>query len=196
LLLLLPFAACSYVNARFADFGDCFIYRWQSDAFGFGADAKVGPFAAVIGGWHSEYGYGKDTWWQTPGYTLTNHGTGIPFTTLGPIGYGQDLSRALATGTTGNHVSDPNSYDDVTSWLLLSDVFDLDDSSPFALTPTQRFVDMFGVEVGVAPLFLQAHVGFNVAEFADFVLGIFYIDIFLDDAVRRPPTLPYVPEGG
>ena len=196
LLLLLPFAACSYVDARLTDLGDCFVYRWQSDAFGVGADVKVGPVGVVVGGWYSEYGYGKDTWWQTPGYTLTNHGTGVPFTTLGPFGYGQDLSRLFATGTTGNHVADPNGYDDVTSWLLLSDVFDLDDGSPFALTPAQRFVDMFGVEVGVAPLFLQAHVGFNVAEFVDFTLGIFFIDIFGDDGVRRPPTLPYVPEGG
>jgi hypothetical protein len=30
----------------------------------------------------------------------------------------------------------------------------------------------------------------------DFTLGIFFIDIFGDDGVRRPPTLPYVPEGG
>jgi len=193
LLLLLPFAACSYMDARARDLGDCFIYRWQSDAFGVGADAKVGPLAAVVGGWYSEYGYGKDTWWQKPGYTLTKHGTGIPFTTLGPFGYGQSLSRLFATGSTGNHVANPKGYDDVTSWLLLSDVFDLDDSSPFALTPEQRLVDMFGVEVGVAPLFWQAHVGFNVAEFADFVLGIFYLDIFGDDAVERPPTVPYLP---
>lgn len=195
LLLLLPFAACSYVDARLTDLGDCFIYRWQRDAFGVGADAKVGPLAVVIGGWYSEYGYGKDTWWQTPGYTLTNHGTGIPFTTFGPLGYGQSWSRLFATGSTGNHVADPNGYDDVTSWLVMSDVFDLDEGSPFALTPAQRLVDMFGVEIGVAPVFLQAHVGFNAAEFLDFTLGIFFIDIFGDDAVRRPPTLPYVPEG-
>ena len=195
LLLLLPFAACSYVDARLTDFGDCFIYRWQSEAFGVGADAKIGPASVVIGGWYSEYGYGKDTWWQAPGYTLTNHGTGIPFTTLGPIGYGQNFSRFFATGTTGNHVADPKGFDDVTSWLFVSDVFDLDNGSPYALTPAQKVVDMFGVEVGLAPLFLQAHVGFNVAEFVDFTLGIFYLDIFGDDGVRRPPTLPYVPEG-
>jgi hypothetical protein len=195
LLLLLPFAACSYVDARLTDLGDCFIYRWQSEAFGVGADAKIGPASVVIGGWYSEYGYGKDTWWQAPGYTLTNHGTGIPFTTLGPIGYGQNFSRFFATGTTGNHVADPKGFDDVTSWLFVSDVFDLDNGSPYALTPAQKVVDMFGVEVGLAPLFLQAHVGFNVAEFVDFTLGIFYLDIFGDDGVRRPPTLPYVPEG-
>ena len=194
-LLLLPFGACRYVDARLRDLGDCFIYRWQHDAFGFGADAKVGPVELVVGGWYSEYGSGKDTWWQTPGYTMTAHGTGVPFTTLGPLGYGQSFWRLFATGTTGNHVADPNGYDDVTSWLLLSDVFDLDDSSPFALTPAQRVVDMFGVEVGVAPLFWQAHVGFNIAEFLDFTLGFFLIDIFGDDAVRRPPTVPYVPAG-
>ena len=93
-------------------------------------------------------------------------------------------------------MADPKGFDDVTSWLLLSDVFDLDDQGPFALTPAQRAVDMFGIEVGVAPLFWQAHIGFNVAEFVDFTLGWFLIDIFGDDAVRRPPTLPFVPEGG
>jgi hypothetical protein len=195
LLLLLPLAACSYVDARMTDLGDCFIYRWQSDVLGVGADAKVGPLALVVGGWYSEYGYGKDTWWQTPGYTLTNHGTGVPFTTLGPLGYGQDFSRVFATGTTGNHVQDPKGFDDVTSWLCIADVFDLDNSSPFALTPEQRLVDMFGVEVGLAPVFLQAHVGFNIAEFLDFTLGIVGLDIFGDDAVKRPPTIPFVPEG-
>ena len=194
LLLLLPFGACRYVDSRLTDLGDCFIYRWQSGAFGAGADIKIGPVAAVVGGWYSEYGYGKDTWWQKPGYTLTNHGTGIPFTTLGPIGYGQDISRLIATGTTGDHVANPNGFDDVTSWLFIADVFDLDDGSPFALTPAQRAVDAFGVEVGLAPLFWQAHVGFNLAEFIDFTLGIFMIDIFGDDAVKRPPTLPVVPE--
>ena len=194
LLLLLPFGACRYVDARLTDLGDCFIYRWQSDAFGAGADVKIGPVAAVVGGWYSEYGYGKDTWWQKPGYTLTNHGTGIPFTTLVPIIYGQDISRLIVTGTTGDHVANPNGFDDVTSWLFIADVFDLDDGSPFALTPAQRVVDAFGVEVGLAPLFWQAHVGFNLAEFVDFTLGIFMIDIFGDDAVKRPPTLPFVPE--
>ena len=169
-VLLLPFGSCRYLDARLTDLGDCFIYRWQSDAFGVGADVKVGPVAAVVGGWYSDYGYGKDTWWQTPGYVMTR--------------------------TSGNHVADPKGYDDVTSWLLLSDVFDLDDQGPFALTPAQRVVDMFGVEVGVAPVFWQAHVGFNVAEFADFLLGWFLIDIFYDDAVKRPPTVPFVPERG
>lgn len=195
LLSLLPLAACSYVDARATDLGDCFVYRWQSEVLGVGADAKVGPLALVVGGWYSEYGYGKDTWWQTPGHTLTNHGTGVPFTTLGPFAYGQDLSRLFATGTSGNHVQDPSGFDDVTSWICLSDVFDLDDRSPFALTPAQRFVDMFGVEVGLAPLFLQVHVGFNFAEFLDFTLGIVGLDICGDDAVKRPPTLPFVPEG-
>ena len=124
---------------------------------------------------------------------MTNHGTGVPFTTLGPLGYGQSFTRLFATGTTGNHVADPNGYDDVTSWLLLSDVFDLDDNSPFALTTAQRCVDLFGIEVGLAPLFWQAHVGFNLAEFVDFTLGIFLIDIFGDDAVKRPHTVPFLP---
>ena len=92
-------------------------------------------------------------------------------------------------------MQDPSGFDDVTSWIGLSDVFDLDDRRPFALTPAQRFVDMFGVEVGLAPLFLQVHVGFNLAEFVDFTLGIVGLDIFGDDAVKRPPTLPFVPEG-
>lgn len=194
-LLLLPMAAaCSYVDQRLADLHDCFVYRWHQDALGVGADAKVGPLGLAVGGWYSEYGWGKDTWWQTPGYTLTNHGTGVPFTTLGPLGYGQSWSRFFATGSTGNHPDDPKAYDDVTSWILLSDVFDLDDSSPFAVTPAGRLVDAFGVEVGVAPLFWQLHVGFNIAEFADFTLGLIGIDVFADDGVERPPTLPYIGE--
>ncbi|HEB54049.1 MAG TPA: hypothetical protein ENI87_12415 [bacterium] len=193
LLLLLPLSACAWLDHRLVDLHDCFVYRWHPDALGFGADAKVGPLALAVGGWKAEWGEGKDTWWQRPGYTLTNHGTGVPFTTLGPIGYGQSWSRSLATGTTGNHVLAPDAYDDVTSWLLVSDVFDLDDQSPFALTPAQRVVDLFGIEVGIAPVFWQVHVGFNVAEFLDFTLGLVGLDIFGDDGVMRPPTVPALP---
>jgi len=52
---------------------------------------------------------------------------------------------------------------------------------------------MFGVEIGVTPLFIGARIGFNVAEFADLLLGFFLLDIFGDDGARRHPTLPYVP---
>ena len=86
-------------------------------------------------------------------------------------------------------------FDDVQSWLFVTDVFDLDDQRPFALTPAQRVVDMCGIEIGVAPLLWQAHVGFNIAEFVDFTLGLFLLDVFGDDHVERPPTLPFVPEG-
>ncbi|MFN3242815.1 MAG: hypothetical protein ACE37K_15045 [Planctomycetota bacterium] len=195
MLLLLPFAACTYVDQRLTDLGDCFVWRWHQSALGANVDAKVGPLAVNVGGWYAEWGVGKDTWWQRPGYTLTNHGYGIPFTTLGPLGYGQSWSRFLATSTTGNHVEDPQGFDDVSSWILLSDVFDLDDSAPFALTPEQKVVDLFGVELGLTPVFVHAHVGFNVAEFVDFALGLLLIDVFGDDHVERPPTLPFVPEG-
>lgn len=193
-LLPLPFAACAYVDHRLDDLHDCFVYRFHQEALGVGADVKVGLLQLAVGGWYAEWGWGKDTWWQQPGYTLTNHGTGVPFTTLGPIGYGQSWARLFATGSKGNHPNDPHAYDDVTSWLLLADVFDLDDSAPFALTPAGSLVDAFGVEVGLAPLFVQAHVGFNLAEFADFVVGIVGLDLFADDGVKRPPTLPYVGE--
>ena len=195
MLSLLPFAACTYVDRRLTDLGDCFVWRWHQDALGVSADARVGPLGVVVGGWYAEWSVGKDTWWQRPGYTLTNHGTGVPFTTLGPLGYGQSWSRFFATGSTGNHVAAPGAYDDVTSWVFVHDVFDLDDASPFVLTTEQKLVDLFGVEVGLTPLFVHAHVGFNAAEFVDFTLGLIGLDLFGDDGVERPPTLPFVPEG-
>ena len=88
-----------------------------------------------------------------------------------------------------------NGFDDVTSWVFVSDVFDLDDSAPFELTTEQKLVDLFGVEVGLTPVFVHVHVGFNVAEFVDFALGLFLLDVFGDDHVERPPTLPKLPEG-
>lgn len=124
---------------------------------------------------------------------LTNHGTGVPFTTLAPLIYDASLSRALATGSWGNCPQQPRAFDDVRSWLLISDVFDLDDNSPFELNTKHRIVDLFGVEVGIVPLFTGLHVGFNVAEFADALLGFVGIDIFGDDGVPRPATLPFVP---
>lgn len=192
--LLLAGSACTYFDRRMTDLADCFVWRWHSDALGFGADAKLGPVGAAVGGWYAEWGRGKDTWWQRPGYTLTNHGTGVPITTIGPLAYAQPWSRFLATSSTGNHPGDPNAYDDVDSWLGIADVFDLDDERPFALSTTQRIVDAFGVEVGVAPVFCQLHVGFNIAEFADFLLGWVGIDAFGDDGVERPATVPVLPE--
>ena len=195
LLLLLPITACTYVDQRLQDLEDCVVWRWHGSAFGASAAAKVGPLAGSVGGWLADGGVGKDSWWQRPGATLKNHGYGLPVTTLGPLAYGQSWSRVLATGTSGNHVQAPGAFDDVTSWLLVSDVFDLDRSAPFALTPEQRLVDLFGVELGLTPVFVHAHVGFNVAEFVDFTAGVFGLDLFGDDRVKRPPTLPYVPEG-
>ena len=192
-LLLLP--SCAYFNQRLIDLHDCVLYRWNTDALGVAAEAKVGPLDLAVGGWYAEYGWGKDTWWQRPGYVMTNQGVGVPFTTLSPLGYGAPWSRLWATSALGNHPGAPDAFTDVRSWLCLSDVFDLDDGLPFRLSPKQRISDMFGIEVGLVPLFWGARVGFNVAEFADAPLGFVGIDIFGDDGVPRPPTVPFVPAG-
>jgi len=185
--------SCSYLDQRLTDLHDCFLYRWHQDALGVAAVAKVGPAEVAVGGWYGEWGWGKDTWWQQPGYVLTCHGTGVPLTTLGPLAYDQSWARLLATSTSGNHPGAPDAFDDARAWLGIADVLDLDDGLPFRLSPQQRIADLFGVEVGVAPLFVSLHVGFNPAEFVDFVLGFVGIDVFGDDGAPRPPTLPYIP---
>ncbi|MEO6595492.1 MAG: hypothetical protein ABIP94_12130 [Planctomycetota bacterium] len=190
---MLPLGSCTYLGQRLDDLGDCFLYRWHQNALGVAVEAKVGPFEAAVGGWYADWGWGKDTWWQQPGYVLTNHGTGIPFTTLGPIGYGQSWSRFFATSSGGNHPGAPDAFDDVRSWFGISDIFDLDDGVPFSLSPQRRVSDAFGIEVGVVPLFVGLRVGFNVAEFADLLLGFVGIDVFGDDGRVRPPTLPFIP---
>ena len=65
---LLSCASCSYLDARLVDLHDCVLYRWNTDAFGVAVEAKLGPLDAAVGGWYSEYGWGKDTFWQRPGY--------------------------------------------------------------------------------------------------------------------------------
>lgn len=189
----LPLGACAYLEQRAADLHDCVIYRWHQDALGIAAEAKVGPLALTLGGWYAEQGTGKDTWWQSPGSVLTNHGTGVPFTTLGPVLYDTSLSRVLVTGSWGNCPRDPRAFDDVRSWLLLTDTFDLDDGSPFRPSAARQISDLFGVEIGVVPVLVGLHVGFNVAEFADALLGFVGLDVFGDDGVPRPATLPFVP---
>ena len=186
-------ASCSYFGRRLDDLNDCFVYRWHQGALGIGAVAKVGPAELAVGGWYADWGWGKDSWWQRPGYVLTNHGVGVPFTTLGPLGYGQSWSRLLATSSAGNHPGDPNAFDDVRSWLGVADLFDFDDTSPFRLSTARRVSDAFGIEVGVAPLLCNLHLGFNVAEFADLLLGFVFLDVFGDDGVARPPTVPVLP---
>jgi len=190
---LLPFGACTYVQQRLDDLHDCVLYRWHQDAFGVAVEAKLGPLEAALGGWYADWGWGKDTWWQQPGYVLTNHGTGVPFTTLSPLLYDASWTRVFATGSAGNNPNAPDQFDDVRSWVGISDVFDLDDELPFELTTRQRIVDAFGVEVGVVPLICGLHVGFNVAELADFVLGLVGIDVLGDDGHARQPTLPFLP---
>lgn len=190
---LLPLSACAYLDQRLADLHDCVLYRWSSDALGVAAEAKLGPLDLAVGGWYSEYGWGKDTWWQTPGYVMTNHGLGVPITTLSPLAYGAPWSRVLATSALGNHPGAPDAFTDVRGWLGVSDVFDLDDGLPYRLSPQRRISDLFGVEVGLVPLFWGARVGFNVAEFADALLGCVGIDLLADDGRPRPPTMPYAP---
>lgn len=192
-LVLPPLAGCTYFEQRFTDFGDCVLWRWHQSALGVAAEAKVGPLDVGLGGWYADYGQGKDTWWQTPGFVLTNHGTGLPLTTISPITYGASWSNVFATRSSGNQPTAPTAYTDVNSWLGVSDVFDLDDNAPFLLSPARRVSDLFGVEVGVVPVFVGLRVGFNVAEFADALLGFVGIDLFADDGRPRPPTLPFQP---
>ena len=186
-------AGCTWADRRLADLGDCFLYRWHQDALGAAVEAKLGPLDAAVGGWYAEWGVGKDTFWQRPGYVMTNSGYGVPITTLSPLVYGEPLPHALATSALGSHPAAPDEYVDVRSWLALSDTFDLDDGSPFVLSPAQKVSDLFGIEVGVVPVFVGLRVGFNVAEFADLLLGCVGVDVFGDDGRQRPPTRPYVP---
>lgn len=194
-LVALAATSCSYLGRRADDLHDCFLYRWHQGALGLAVVGKVGPAELAVGGWYADWGWGKDSWWQRPGWLLTNHGVGVPFTTLGPLGYGQSWSRLLATSSSGNHPADPNAFDDVRSWLGVVDMFDFDDASPFRLSTARRISDAFGVEVGVAPLLCNLHLGFNVAEFADLLLGFLFVDVFGDDGVVRPPTVPVLPSG-
>jgi hypothetical protein len=186
---------CSYLQHRLDDLHDCVLYRWHTDAFGVAVEAKLGPIDAALGGWYAEYGYGKDTFWQRPGYVLTNSGVGVPFTTLGPFAYGTPWTHVLATSALGNHPAAPDAFTDVRGWLGVHDVFDLDDASPFRLQPKHRVAELFGIEVGAVPLFWGARIGVNVAEFADALLGFVGLDVFGDDGVRRPPTMPALPSG-
>ena len=190
---LCTLAGCTWADQRLTDLGDCFLYRWHQDALGLAIEAKLGPLDAALGGWYAEWGVGKDTFWQRSGYVMTNSGYGVPITTLSPLVYGEPWSHALATSALGNHPAAPDTYTDVRSWLALSDVFDLDDGSPFVLSPAQKISDLFGIEVGVVPAIVGLRVGFNLAEFADLLLGCVGIDVFGDDGKPRPPTRPFVP---
>ncbi|HEU4419562.1 MAG TPA: hypothetical protein VFT55_11530 [Planctomycetota bacterium] len=189
----LPFGSCTYLQQRLDDLHDSVLYRWHEGAFGLAVEAKLGPLEAGLGGWYADWGWGKDTWWQQPGYVLTNHGTGVPFTTLSPLIYDASWTRVFATSSSGSHPTAPDQFDDVRSWVGISDVFDLDDTMPFQLSTRQRIADAFGIEVGVVPLVTGLRVGFNAAEFADFVLGLVGIDVLGDDGRPRPPSLPFVP---
>jgi hypothetical protein len=194
-LAALPLASCAYWQRRMIDLHDSFLYRFSSSALGLAVEAKLGPLDAAVGGWYQEHGWGKDTFWQQPGYVLTNFGMGVPITTISPIVYGGPWSDLLATSALGTHPGAPGSFIDARSFLLVSDVFDLDDNYPFQPSPARRIADVFGVEVGAVPLFWNARLGFNVVEFADFLLGFVALDFMGDDGVVRPPTLPTMPAG-
>jgi hypothetical protein len=190
---VLASGSCTYLDRRLADLHDSVLYSWHHDGLGLAVEAKVGPLAVTGGAWFSAMGWGKDTWWQTPGHVLRNHGNGVPWTTLSPLLDRAPWSRVLATSTWGNHPSAPDRFDDVGSWFGVTDVFDFDDASPFVLSPARRISDLFGVEVGVFPLFWGLRLGVNAAEFADFLLGFVWIDVFGDDGRPRPASVPFVP---
>jgi hypothetical protein len=173
LLIATCSAGCTWAEQRLADVGDCFLYRWHHDAIACAVEAKVGPFELGVGGWYAEWGWGKDTFWQEPGFLLTSSGFGVPFSTLSPLAYGEPWWFLFATSVTGNHPGAPEGFTDVRSWLLLRDVFDFDDSSPFLMNAHRSISDQFGL--------------------ADLLLGCCGLDIFGDDGRKRPPTLPFVP---
>jgi hypothetical protein len=196
LLLFAALGGCTWGQHRLVDLGDCFLWRWYPDALGAAVEAKLGPLDVAVGGWYSETGIGKDTYWQRPGEVMTRSGIGLPVTTLSPLVYGDSWARIFATSALGNHPGAPDAFLDTRSWLGISDVFDLDDRLPFALSPARRISELFGVEVGLVAVFVGARVGFNVAEFVDLVLGCVGVDVFGDDGVERPPTRPFLPADG
>ncbi len=169
LFVLSSSAGCTYFENRARDLGDCF--KASADiGLGIQAAAVVGPVEANAGVW----------WGYSPGLKgaeginiFSGGDLGFPFSTAaGALGfYGGPLFTSIYEHSieSGNEANSKDKSKRILCLLFFR----------YEILP-QRWKDYFWIEAR-ARCFIGATVGFNIAEFADFLLGWFGIDICGDD---------------
>lgn len=197
LTLLLVGASAQSCSERYwldrgRDLGDCFLF---SAHVGFVGDvgARVGPFDTGLG-YFIGVGGGKAHWWHYGEFVLTDVGAGVAHLTKDSV-----YPSYLYERTSVLFLTPP-----IYSWSRASEPrggVSAPPGSPPAtplLNATHWAVDnFFSVEVG-AHFFIGARFGFNVAEFADFAVGWFGLELippFDGTDEDRAPSVPTSPDG-
>jgi hypothetical protein len=191
---LLP--SCSYMLNRARDAHECLLVDAQF-GLGISADAKAGPFGAGVGGSYSWWSFGKSTW-SSGLQSFREISLGVPLLQAGGV-------KAIVVGKTGEFhcwfllittqmlvkrrqlkaehaVEDdssvvPGSASQQEDLLLRFAPLGI----PLCFNIDRHIVDLFGFETSAFLGVVGARVGFNVAEFGDFMLGWFGLDILGDD---------------
>jgi hypothetical protein len=147
---------CSYLEQRGNDFLDCF--KVSCDVgLGGNLHLQVGPIGSGVGYWEgAEYGFfGRDRL-----ESRTSLYIGLIVTHFESVSHGQGRSE-----------------------LVLSWLYTWTFPNVVLMGDGVSIVDMFWVTIQFRCL-LGFRVGFNLAEFADFILGFFGLDICGDDRKR------------
>jgi len=193
LLTLTLWPSCAYLSNRALDANE-FVLADAQLGVGVSADAKAGPVAAGVGWSLGAYSVGKSTWWSGL-HAFREGSAGVPLAQVSAFvgsaskGSGRGVFGLFAThGLVKSAVPgfDPGPMED--------QIFARGAFLGIALPPERPMpdavVDYFGVEAGVFLGVVGTRLGFNVAEFSEFLLGWFGLDILGDDVPSREKEQP------
>jgi len=186
--MILTSTGCSYLEARGRDFADCFK---ASAGIGLGAatHVRVGPIGVGTGLW-SGYSVGLERnrevgYWE-------EHDVGFPFSIVGAyLLLGNAGASTRSSKSPVNSLYFLSSYSTALSWPCRGPAGDYLNEGDVAFwlwtvghnwdgVVDQKWIDYFWIEVSLRAI-IGVKAGFNIAEFADFILGWFGIDLCEDD---------------
>jgi hypothetical protein len=188
-VVLVP--GCTFATKRLHDAHECVLYNGQFGG-GLSTDAKIGLVEVCVGASLGGCTFGKPTWWSRV-TKFSELSLGLPVLQLiypvdthmnqRDVNPGYDfhgptyLSRWAVLGVTAKTYVHPFRN----SWAVQTE----------ALENQRVVVDHFGMELGAFAGVVGVRLGFNVAEFTDFMLGWVGLDILGDDvetAESEPPA--------
>jgi hypothetical protein len=181
-IALLP--SCAYLSDRALDAHESVLVDAQLGV-GVSADAKAGPLAAGVGWSLGAYSVGKSTWWSGL-HSFGECSVGVPV--LQGMGVVLSLNKPsppVGIGLFATHFLHKSSVPGFARSSHQEEILSRPALLEFTVPPDRPMpngvVDDFGIEAGAFLGIVGTRLGFNVAEFGDFILGWFGLDILGDD---------------
>ena len=190
------FPACGhYWENRLRDLDQCVLYDVQY-GLGLSADVRVTRLAAGVGLSTAGTAIGKIDWWEEP-MCFEEDSYGIPVLQLLGLAISSGLVKAKGTPSVGLGMIPmtcgvrrlgeiPDKIRGRSKEVEHSDIAFMLAAIPVGKYDSRKIlIDSFGIEMDAFVGLGGFRLGFNVAEFADLLLGFTSVDLLGDDSVKR-----------